>query len=400
MSQTGHNGLSEYYSEHKPYLIKKAYIINSMKDNYNKQYPTYSGSDPYVFFSYAHKDMEKIVPIIDRLYNDKYRLWYDAGIEVGANWPEVVASHLLNSKTVILFISESFLKSQNCRREVNYAVSEKKEMYCVFLENVNLPEDMGMQLSTVEKLYASDMSSEQIAENIERKIGSDYLGDGITGYETIKKKKTSLNIWRIVSLILALLLLASGVFIYGYFNDWFTSAGTSKKVVIDEDNEEVEIAEFKDTLSKQLMLNSYDGDALYLAGNYMVSDAEAIRYKNGKWFVVEEEVSESQINDLSVIGEKEIIQYLALVNENIDDLSVLSGLKDLLYLDVSGNPLSDLSFVKDMKELRILKIIDTDIKDCSILNDLEHLRYLYVSLDMYETITATIDPSEVDIIVK
>ena len=371
-----------------------------MKDNYKNLYPTYSGSDPYVFISYAHKDMQKIMPVIERLNNDKYRLWYDAGIEAGANWPEVVASHLLNSKTVVLFISESFLKSQNCRREVNYAVSEKKDMYCVFLEKTDLPQDMAMQLSTVEKLYASDMTGEQIADDIERKIGNDYLGDGVTGYEKSEERKTSLNIWRLISIILALLLLLSGILLYGYFNDWFTSAGTSKKVVIDEDKQEVEIAEFKDALSKQLMLKSYDGEALYLAGNFMVSDAEAIRYRNGKWFVADEEAVEGRINDLSVIADMEGLQYLALVNESIEDLFALHELHDLLYLDVSGNPINDLSFLNDMSNLRTLKIIDTDITDYSALSTLQHLRYLYVDLDMYEDVIKTVDPSEVDIIVK
>ena len=68
-----------------------------------KQYRTYSGSDPYLFISYAHRDSDRVLPFIGMLDRDSYRVWYDAGINVGTAWPEVVASHLLNSGKVIFF---------------------------------------------------------------------------------------------------------------------------------------------------------------------------------------------------------------------------------------------------------------------------------------------------------
>ena len=61
-----------------------------------KQYRTYNGNAPYLFVSYAHKDAERVLPFIEELDRNNYRLWYDAGINVGTNWPEVVASHLLS----------------------------------------------------------------------------------------------------------------------------------------------------------------------------------------------------------------------------------------------------------------------------------------------------------------
>ena len=47
-------------------------------------YPNpYKGDRPFLFISYAHKDSERVLPIIRRLMAQGYRVWYDAGIDPG-----------------------------------------------------------------------------------------------------------------------------------------------------------------------------------------------------------------------------------------------------------------------------------------------------------------------------
>ena len=65
--------------------------------------------------------------IVEALIASGFRVWYDAGIVAGTEWPEFIAEKLSQSACVIAFISENSLASQNCRREINYAISEKKE---------------------------------------------------------------------------------------------------------------------------------------------------------------------------------------------------------------------------------------------------------------------------------
>lgn len=363
-----------------------------------KQYKTYNGSAPYLFVSYAHKDSERVLPFIEELDRYDYRLWYDAGINVGSNWPEVVASHLLNSSKVIFFISESFLRSQNCIREVNYAVAERKEMLCVLMDDVKLSEDLSMQLSTVRKITMSTFS--ETTEKIREVLGSSLIGDGVEGYEAIDRKDASRNIWRIISIVFASLFLISAVFIFGYFNDWFSFAGVDTTSTSDVNGREVEITEFKDNVSRNVLLKAYDGSSLYFCGNYMVSDPDAIRCKEGNWYVADNKADQSEFGDLKILTGKEKIKYLALVNENIVDASDLSLMKQLIYLDLSGNPLSDISFLKDLDKLQILKLIDTEVSDFSTLNDLNDLKYLYISYDVLDKALEDIDTSRIDLVIK
>ena len=112
------------------------------------QYRTYAGTEAYAFMSYAHTDGDRVLPVIGALDGDRYRLWYDGGIQAGVNWPEAVASHLKGAGAAVFFLTAAFLRSQNCIREAHYAVAERKRMIVVFLESVSLPDELWMQFST------------------------------------------------------------------------------------------------------------------------------------------------------------------------------------------------------------------------------------------------------------
>ena len=85
-------------------------------------YPrSYEGDESYAFISYAHKDSATVWPIIDHMDKDGYRIWYDDGIRPGTEWDDNVAEHIQKADYFVAFISEDYIKSDNCRDELNYA---------------------------------------------------------------------------------------------------------------------------------------------------------------------------------------------------------------------------------------------------------------------------------------
>ena len=38
----------------------------------------YAGDKPYVFISYAHKDIDVVKPVLKRIEKDGIRFWYDS----------------------------------------------------------------------------------------------------------------------------------------------------------------------------------------------------------------------------------------------------------------------------------------------------------------------------------
>ena len=115
---------------------------------------------PYVFISYAHKNSDLVLPAIRQLQAQGVSLWYDSGIEAGSEWPEFVAEKVLRCEKFVLFISKAYLQSQNCKRELNFAISRKKEILSVFLEDVELSPGMEMQLGTYQALFRKRFSND------------------------------------------------------------------------------------------------------------------------------------------------------------------------------------------------------------------------------------------------
>lgn len=367
-------------------------------------YPTYSGTAPYGFISYAHGDADRVLPVIGALSGDRYRLWYDAGIEAGTNWPEVVASHLSHAGAVVFFLSARFLRSQNCVREVHYAVAERKRMILVYLEPVELPGDLAMQFSTAALVQGIHGDSLGIAKDTETALGPAFLGDGVTGYETLSVSRRKGNGWHVASVVFASLFLLTALFVVGYFAGWFPFLGaravTSQGTDIDAEASPVEITEFKDSVSRDILLRAYDGQSLYLCGNYLVSDPSAIRYAGGIWYVGDTPAEAGRPDVLALAAQKGSLACLALVNEGIEDFSALQDLPRLEYLDISGNPVKDLSFLSALPDLRILKLIGVEAADFSLLGTLPALETVYVDYEALESVLDALGDRSVDVIVK
>lgn len=121
---------------------------------------TYEGREPYIFISYAHKDSGAVLPIIEALQARGYRVWFDAGIEMGTEWPDFIADRLCDSTVVLAFITKAAVESHNCRREINFAIAEKKEMLVAFLEDFALPRGMKMQLGVLQAIFRTRFGSD------------------------------------------------------------------------------------------------------------------------------------------------------------------------------------------------------------------------------------------------
>lgn len=108
---------------------------------------------PYAFISYSHRDGDRVIPLLEHLENRSVSLWYDQGIEVGSEWPEFIAQALVGAQCVIAFITPNSVASQNCRREINFAISKGIDVVAAYLEPTELSPGMELQLNTLQALF-------------------------------------------------------------------------------------------------------------------------------------------------------------------------------------------------------------------------------------------------------
>ena len=128
----------------------------------------YKGDQPYIFISYAHKDSETVLPIIERLQKDGYRVWYDEGIVPGSNWDVFISEHLDRSSNVLCFLSRSYIRSQNCKDELALSRIKGKPINIVYIEDVQLTPGLRMRYGRIQALFLYQLTEDEFFRNLYR----------------------------------------------------------------------------------------------------------------------------------------------------------------------------------------------------------------------------------------
>ncbi|RGX96932.1 toll/interleukin-1 receptor domain-containing protein [Blautia sp. OF03-15BH] len=106
--------------------------------------------EPYIFISYSHKNIKRVLPIINRMKEDGYRVWYDADIKPGPKWDQYVETFLKHSTIFIGFFSYAYWKSGPCKEEISYACNlaqyESDGIIPVCLDDTKIPDNLGLQM--------------------------------------------------------------------------------------------------------------------------------------------------------------------------------------------------------------------------------------------------------------
>ncbi len=104
-----------------------------------KNFEAYEGNEPYVFVSYAHKDSEKVYPIINKLHEEGYRIWYGGGMPLVIDFHWLIGNRIENCDQFIFFISPNSVASKYVLNEVENAYGFEKPILFVELEKAELP---------------------------------------------------------------------------------------------------------------------------------------------------------------------------------------------------------------------------------------------------------------------
>ena len=112
-----------------------------------RPFAAYKGDEPYVFVSYAHRDDALIYPQLVWLNDRGFNIWYDHGIEAGTEWREEIARSIRNSQVLVYFVTDESVQSDNCKKEVNYAIDEHIPIIAIHMTSVELPGGLKLTLS-------------------------------------------------------------------------------------------------------------------------------------------------------------------------------------------------------------------------------------------------------------
>lgn len=356
----------------------------------------YEGKEKYIFVSYCHKDKARVIPVIEKMIQKGYRVWYDKGINPGANWPEIVAKHLNNSLVVMAFVTENYVKSQNCVNELHFAVAKRKEMLSIMMESVKLTLGIEMQLAAsqaiyqyryknendfYEQLFSSDVLKECLEEKTEGRVVREIPKVKKSRKEPTKKRKNSI---KIVMLIFALLF---GVTIgYQSWDNVTIGTGTysrkDSRIVIQDQIVTAEMVREMKQLKElssvvfincEIKENALDG----LENVEKLSKFEMEKCKG--------------VDDYSFLENLDNLDTLRLNDCGVTNksLRIEKMLENLWKIQITGNPeLSDISWVSYMPHLCVVDLSGNAIEDIEPLMHLESIKSLNLNDNKIKKITS------------
>ncbi len=126
-------------------------------ENIQTKFEAYTGKEAYLFVSYSHRDAAQVYPVLDILYDNKYRLWYDESCETGNDFRDELKERIEGCSGVILFVSESSMNSPFCGMEILCAKEKNKRIFPIYLgDNLDIPPAFQIFLSNLHHSSVTD----------------------------------------------------------------------------------------------------------------------------------------------------------------------------------------------------------------------------------------------------
>ena len=129
-------------------------------------FPAYSGGEPFVFVSYAHRDAHLVFPDLMALHANGVRIWYDEGIDPGNEWPDEIANALTGATAFLVFVSPAAVQSRNVRNEINFALNRNKLFLAVHLQETELPAGLELRMGDIQALMKWRMTEEHYFQKL------------------------------------------------------------------------------------------------------------------------------------------------------------------------------------------------------------------------------------------
>lgn len=316
--------------------------------------PAYEGNNPYLFISYAHKDSEQVLKVVNELFTKKYRIWYDEGIAPGSEWPKNIAEHLIGATGVIAFVSKSSLASPNCENEAVRAIELKKDLYQFNLDD-----------SSHKKLEKSTSKQISSCADLISLLPDSYIGDG-TGYDRLIGKKKNVALWNILIGVAAAIAITIGTGLFGLNNGWFDSYlpglnQEAKSSVEAQDNEAV-------TIDNDILANAMAAQAGRTDLNEELSFTDS-KYSESFFNAINRSADEkTTYGNISSMD----INDIFLENANDETINCLSYMSNLESIRIASGEISSLSPLLQCPKLKSIylnqSIFPVDIPENSLFD--------------------------------
>lgn len=177
-----------------------------------KPSPTYRGDAPYVFVCYAHANMDDVYDEIAWLQACGLNVWYDEGISAGAEWREELGEAIRDCHLFLFFVSPEATESENCRRELNFALDHERPTLAVYLSETEMSPGLYLSLADRQAIlrYAEADADyrKKLLDTVSRALGAEVPAATVPAHRT---RRRTAGRWRQMAGAAAIALIVAGL---------------------------------------------------------------------------------------------------------------------------------------------------------------------------------------------
>jgi len=174
----------------------------------DKPFSAYRGDGPYVFVCYAHEDTQQVYREIAWLNDYGVNVWYDEGISPGHEWTDELATAIQGCTKVLYFVTPNSVLSEHCRRELNFAQEEGREVVAIHLQATEVPAGLRLSLNNRQAIHKYESSEDEYHQRL---IRVTYAGASLSPQPRVPPEKGA----RRLGLVPASIAIALGVIVVG-----------------------------------------------------------------------------------------------------------------------------------------------------------------------------------------
>jgi len=149
----------------------------------------YKTVGPYLFVSYASKDRNRVLPVIDELDRLGVRFWIAPNqIAAGTDYTQEIAKAISDANGVVVFLSSCAFKSGHVKKELNIALKKQKPTIPLLLEEVETPDEFLYNLEGLQHIELFREPAEHWVDEVRRALEALDIHFGVEKAEGYKSK--------------------------------------------------------------------------------------------------------------------------------------------------------------------------------------------------------------------
>ncbi len=205
------------------------------------KFDPYVGDEPYLFVSYSHRDTEVVYPILDRLHDKKYRIWYDESCETGNDFRLELSNKIQACAGILLFVSESSMNSPFCGMEILCAKENNKRIFPIYVGGDDMQIPPAFQIFLANLHHSSAKNINKMMESLLRDLPAEAM-DRLTISEDAEKLEKCEDNGKMIEVPQGVKIICEGAFRY---------RSQFKKISLPDSLEKVEAEAFRSCTNLQ-----------------------------------------------------------------------------------------------------------------------------------------------------